>query len=427
MRVLLTTLGSGGDVHPFIALGLALGELGHEPILLTNPHFEPRIRAAGLPFLPLGEAYDYERIVADPRLTGTIRGPLFVLHQTTGPATHAALDALERAIDDTRPDVVAHHHLVFGADWVCSARQIPRAAVALAPLLWLSVSDPGVYPPLPFRPPPPLARARRVLERRISRVLIDRRINEAGRAHGYAPARDHFFRASLGGDLNLGLWSPAFRPPARDDPPQGRICGFCWFDNAAEPPDALASFLDEADAANDPPIVFTLGTAAVHHPGRYFRTAARAAELLGRRAVLLTGTHTDPPTDLPSNVHAAPYAPFSWLLPLCAAIVHHAGIGTTAQACRAACPALILPLANDEFDNAQRAKSLNVARTISRAGFTPSRVANKLDALLRDETIARDARTLADTLNRENGAHTAATQLETLATQGPHRDSGAAG
>jgi hypothetical protein len=99
--------------------------------------------------------------------------------------------------------------------------------------------------------------------------------------------------------------------------------------------------------------VFALGSSAVWIAGDFWDLAAAAARQLGRRAILVTGPAT--PKGLPGGVRAFPYLPYSSAFPRAAAVVHQAGIGTLAQALRAGRPQLIVPVAFDQPDNAQRA------------------------------------------------------------------------
>jgi len=55
MRLLIASIGSAGDIHPFIAVGMAMRARGHEVLFLANPHFQERIENAGLHFAPLSE------------------------------------------------------------------------------------------------------------------------------------------------------------------------------------------------------------------------------------------------------------------------------------------------------------------------------------------------------------------------------------
>jgi UDP:flavonoid glycosyltransferase YjiC (YdhE family) len=123
----------------------------------------------------------------------------------------------------------------------------------------------------------------------------------------------------------------------------------------------VQQFLD----SGPPPIVFTLGSAAVHLARDFYVQAAAAAQLLGRRAILLLGRNPAPP-HLPSTILPWNYLPYARIFPSAAAIVHQGGVGTTAQALRAGRPMLVMPFAHDQFDNARRVTHSASAK--SRAG-----------------------------------------------------------
>jgi UDP:flavonoid glycosyltransferase YjiC (YdhE family) len=114
----------------------------------------------------------------------------------------------------------------------------------------------------------------------------------------------------------------------------------------------------------------------------FFAAAVDACRRMGRRGILLTRQSGQVPAELPASVIHVPFAPFSELLPRCAALVHHGGIGTTSQALRHATPQLVMPMAHDQLDNADRAVKLGVAATIKRRKFTGRNVAGALAALL---------------------------------------------
>src|SRR5207247_885098 len=78
----------------------------------------------------------------------------------------------------------------------------------------------------------------------------------------------------------------------------------------------------------------------------------------GVRGLLLRAYAGLVPSRLPPTVRHCAFAPFRHLLPLCGAVVHHGGVGTTAAALEAGCPQLILPLAWDQADNAARVAEL---------------------------------------------------------------------
>jgi UDP:flavonoid glycosyltransferase YjiC (YdhE family) len=172
----------------------------------------------------------------------------------------------------------------------------------------------------------------------------------------------------------------------------------------------LARFLD----TSPPPIVFTLGTALATDPGKFYETSARAARVLGRRAVLILMNPCNRPPSLPEGVVAFDYAPFSELFPRAAAVVHHGGIGTTGLAMRTGCPMLVMPCAWDQPDNAERAARLGVARTIPPHRYTPARVTAELHRLLNDPAYARRASAVGAQVRQEDGVQVAYDALTEL-------------
>ena len=125
------------------------------------------------------------------------------------------------------------------------------------------------------------------------------------------------------------------------------------------------------------------------HGHEFFDAAAEACRLLGRRGLLLTRHTEHLPATLPPGVIHVPYAPFSELLPRCAALVHHGGIGTTAQALAAGVPQLVMPMSHDQPDNAERLRKLGVGDEVSVKKFRAPAVAAKLRGLIESDEVAR--------------------------------------
>ena len=138
---------------------------------------------------------------------------------------------------------------------------------------------------------------------------------------------------------------------------------------------------------SDPPIAFTFGSAMMHAQSQ-FAASAEACRLMGRRGILLTRHRDQLPAHLPEDVRHFDYAPFSELLPQCAALVHHGGIGTTSQALAAGVPQLIAPLAHDQHDNAARVRKLGVGAEIATKKFHPKNIASVLMKMLDDAEMA---------------------------------------
>src|SRR5262249_55003590 len=180
---------------------------------------------------------------------------------------------------------------------------------------------------------------------------------------GLPPAPDNPRGGCPSPALDLAMFSKVLAAPQPDWPPQTVQTGFPLYDrdgDAGLPPD-LARFLDAGPA----PVVFTLGHSTAMVAGRFFQESVAAAKRLGRRGVLILGKSAgNAPPPLPTGMAAFDYAPFSELFPRAAVVVYAGGIGTTGLAMRSGRPALVVPFAHDQPDNAARVARLGIARTL---------------------------------------------------------------
>jgi rhamnosyltransferase subunit B len=209
----------------------------------------------------------------------------------------------------------------------------------------------------------------------------------------------------------IGLFPDWFAPPQPDWPAQLRLTGFPLYDESDQHtlPPGLEQFL----SSGTPPLVFTPGSAN-RAAGAFLRTAVDAATKLERRALLLTRYAEQVPQPLPPAVHHEAYVPFSRVLPRCGALVHHGGIGTSAQGLAAAIPQLIMPLAFDQPDNAARLEQLGVGRWVVPSRFTPDRVARALDLLLDDGRVHQRCRRWSEAVQAGNAMRDTCTLLEEI-------------
>lgn len=416
MRFLLSTAGSHGDVHPFIAIGRALVARGNDAVVSTNPYFEGEITRAGVGFHASCERIDirefmrenpwmHNPFVAAPRLFGRVVLPMMAEAQRR----------TERLIEEFRPDAALLHPLCVGGPGVCEQRGVPWASVALAPITWMSREEPICTIPVPFFGVHPPIRGWRV-GRRIGLAmmnrLLDTPLNADRKARGLAPVRGHWDVLTRGGEASLGLWPRALRGRLADDPAGAVICGFPWYDQSEQDwaeRGAIEAFL----AAGAPPVLFTLGTATVHTPGRFFEVAAEVAGRVGRRAVLLVGKGTALPQRLPHGVAAFGYAPFSWIMPRCAASVHHGGIGSTGQGLRSGRPTVVTPWSHDQFDNAARVERVGCSVTVLARRATAARLEGALRRVLEEPGFAARAAAVAVEMSGD-GAAAAAERLEAI-------------
>jgi rhamnosyltransferase subunit B len=420
LRIVLSNIGTYGDTNPLIALALELKRRGHTPVMALPAVYEPKIRPLGLEFHAVRPDIDPTNTILVEMIydikNGTERG----LRDFLFPSLRQTYDdLLDAATKPARADLLLLGELNYAGPLVAEVTGIPWASYVLAPLSFFSAFDPPVLPPYPR-----LARADRFIPgfgRVIKRVarFVSRKwpepIYELRRSLGLPKGANPLFDAKHSPSLVLALFSCVLGVKQKDWPPNALITGFCYYDadagNQALPPN-----LDKFVSAGEPPVVFTLGSAAVLAAGDFYEVSAKAAIRLGIRAVLLIGT--DPrnqmKTALPESICVAEYAPYSELFNRSAMVVHQGGVGTVAQCLRAGKPMLIMPFSHDQPDNARRMLRLKVGRIIQRGKYTPWRVARKLKQMLTAPLLAERASSVAQQLASEDGVRTACDALEEL-------------
>ncbi len=417
-RIVLTTFGSLGDLHPYIAIALGLQARGHEAVIATSSFYRHKIEALGIGFHAVRP--DHPDLEANPDLMRRImdrrKGSEVVIRELMMPVLRETYEDMLEAAEGA--DLLVSHVLTFTTRLVAEKMSIPWASTFLQPLGLFSVYDPPVLPPAPF-----LSKLR-FLGPAFHRALFwsaKRRVRSwvepwhRLRAEiGLPPTLESpLFEGQNSPSLVLALFSKLLANKQPDWPPQTVITGFPFYDQEGEgvmPPELLR-FLD----AGPPPLVFTLGSSAVLDAGMFYEHSAAAAKLLDRRAVLLIGK--DPrnrSASLPDGIVTFEYAPFSQLFLRAAAIVHQGGIGTTAQAMRSGRPMLVMPYAHDQPDNAARVTRLGIGRTIPRHRYTPARASAELRHLLDDPIYGQRASAVGEQVRREDGVRATCDALEGL-------------
>jgi len=420
LRIVLSNIGTFGDINPLIAIALELKHRGHVPIMAVPAVFGPKILPLGLEFHAVRPDIDPENTLMAEMIYDVRKGTERGLREFLFPALRQTYDdLLDAATRPARADLLLLGELNYAGPLVAEITGIPWASYVLAPLSFFSAFDPPVLPMYPRlaradKTIPGMGRAIKRLARLVSRnwsqPIYDLR-HELGLPKGKNP----LFDAKHSPFLVLALFSRSLGLPQKDWPENTLITGFCFYDsdagNASLPPN-LEAFLD----AGPPPVVFTLGSAAVLAAGRFYEFSAKAAIRLGIRAVLLIGSdkRNQLRQALPDSICVAEYAPYSKLFSRAAMVVHQGGVGTTAQCLRAGKPMLIMPFSHDQPDNARRMGRLKVARTIQRGNYTPFRVARKLKAMLAEPLFARRAEMVARRLEQEDGIKSACDALEEL-------------
>ncbi len=410
MHAILATLGTDGDVIPFIGLGARLRSRGHRVTLAANEAYQAMAADHGFDFRTLITGEEMHRLLADPDFWHPVKSALVGARLGAGliPRQYALLAELARDEDAV---LVANPGVLAGR-LVQEKLSRPLATLLLQPWMVPSLFEPPVMPAgltLPRWAPRPAGRLYWRLVDAAGGLLVGRHLNRWRASLGMKPIR-RLFQWWLSPDLVIGMFPDWYGPPQRDWPPQMKLAGFPMYDGGRE--GGVPSEVLEFCRAGEAPIAFTLGTGMMHAAG-FFRAALEATGALGGRGLFLTRYRGQLPDPLPPFIRHCEFAPFQQLLPLCAAIVHHGGVGTVAKALAAGAPQLILPSAWDQPDNAARVKRLGAGDWLKPGQRSGSHLAPALARLLAPEMRAR-CRYLAASFGPNDALETAARWLEEL-------------
>ncbi|GAB2519435.1 glycosyltransferase [Nocardia heshunensis] len=404
MRVLLSTIGSRGEVQPMLALGLELVRQGAEVRLCAPPDFRGLIGAYGLEFVPVGPEVSQ---------AGAVRGALPTPQERRDMIAGTVadqFDAVGAAAEDCEL-LIGCGALQIAAHSIAELRDIPYVYAAYAPNTL----------PSEHLPPPPLGPGVDTTADNLTQwkqdadrwnALWAEPLNARRTALGLSPVtdvRDHIFtdRPWLAADPILGPW-PDSAPGVRQ---RGSGLGVwqpgAWF---VREPGSLDAELEEFLAAGEPPVYFGFGS--MHMAPETGRAALDAARALGRRALILRGWSGLDVTDNATDCLVIGDVNHQALFPRVAAVVHHGGAGTTTAVARAGVPHVVVPQRFDQFYWADRVTTLGIGFAHAPGEVTTATLIPALEQALTPETIAR-ARELAPTLIPD-GASRAAERILSL-------------
>lgn len=420
-KIVINTLGSFGDVHPYVAIALELKRRGHRPVLATSEIYREKTEALGLelyPFPPDLPGYDRPDEIARmvERLMDPSQGPERVFTEFVNPHLPAQYEALAGATRDA--DLLVTHVLSLVGPPLAEKTGVKWVSSILAPISLFSNYEPPVLPNAPWlyhvlKLHPSVSRALM----RVARWKLDQLAAplyklraELGLERGGNP----MLEGQHSPRMVLALFSHVIAKRQPDWPPNTRVTGFPFYDKRDRAGDAagLEPALEEFLNAGEPPVVFTLGSSAIWAAEDFYTESLKAARDLGVRALLLIGDERNRPKSLPEGVAAFDYAPYGELLPRARAVVHQGGIGTTAQGLRAGIPSLVVSFSHDQFDNGARVARTGAGRTLPRSKYNAASAARELRAMLTDESYTSRAAEVGRQVRSEDGASAAADAIE---------------
>ena len=398
MKFIIPTIGTRGDVQPYIALALGLIHRNHSVTLATHPCMRTLVESYGIPFAPMGPDIDigYEAAKIRGRSKNWILGFKRVMD--------FSFSMLEQSYADLLPlcqqaDVVIISHSAAGS-MEADKLDMPRVSVTLMPQA------------IPVKDPKASWISRLVMKAAGAGMgwMMTRPLDSIRRRNGLPPMGPYGITSPV---LNLVPISPMIEKPNPLWEPRHKMTGY-WFAPSPEtwnPPEELVRFLGDGE----PSLVVSRG--AMSLSGDDTLEAARitleALRQTGTRAIIQGWDEALKQSTLPSTVYPAGSIPHEWLLPRSAGIMHHGGFGTTAAGFKAGVPSIVIPHIIDQYIWGNKVAELGVGpKPIPRTKLTVKTLTTAIEAT-KDNTIRKNAATLGEKIRSEpDGVETAIQWIE---------------
>jgi sterol 3beta-glucosyltransferase len=425
MKVLILTLGTRGDVQPFVALARGLTAAGHDAVLAAPHRFAEFVTNRGVSFAGIDDGplrlMDGGAAMVGDVATGGLGKKLALAKQMPALFTRTLQDCWTVASDGagSGADLVVHNGQVIAGQHV--AERLNRPAVLALPI---PMYVPTREFPAPGVPAPRLAPNRVTFLGMKGVAMMFGRTVDRWRETMDLPkrkGRHDPLRSPDGSPAPvLHAISRHVLPRPADWPATATMTGY-WYLTDPEPsplPRALTEFLD----AGAPPVFIGFGSMSGADPATTTATVLTAARKAGVRAIIGTawGGLTADTND--SDVFTIGEVPFDQLFPRVAAVIHHGGAGTIAAAAAAGRPQVVCPFVADQPFWGHRMHHLGVApEPVHQRHLDPDRLATAITQAVTNTTIATAADRLGQLIRTEDGVDEAVRQLETIAARNPVR------
>ncbi len=409
MRVAIHTLGTRGDVQPYLALALGLKARGHEVLLAAPSQFEAFVAARGIAFAQLpGEYLD---LLETPEGKAAVAGgggfaAGFKMLKHFKPIARKQLAAEWAAAQRFAPELIIYHPKAVAVPHI--AERLGCPAVLASPLPGFTPTREFASPLLPYASLGPLNRMTHTImagsgDALFRGLIAEWRVRDLGLSR--RPGR------RLSPAATLYAYSAAVVPVPADWPPNVDVTGY-WFlddDRHWSPDPDLAAFLEKGP----PPVYVGFGSMPGLDPELLAGLVAEALGKAGARGVLATGGGALRAGSGAGDVHVIAGAPHERLFPLMAACVHHGGAGTTAAALRAGKPMVICPFFGDQPFWARRVERLGAGPApLDIKSLAADRLAEAIGAAISSTTYRTNASELGRKVRSEDGVTRAILFLE---------------
>jgi sterol 3beta-glucosyltransferase len=415
MQITILTVGSHGDVQPYVALGAGLREAGYDVTLVTSARFAEFVTAAGLQHAPIRA--DFLQLVETPEGKAALAGgnPLRLM-QRVMPMLRQLLDDCWEAARQS--DALIYHPKALGGYHIAERLGVPGILAHPVPLF----SPTRAFP----SPVLPVANLGGTLNRLSHRLVLRlttapyRKLITAWRRDvlGLPQAQDELVHDGHPAPRLYG-YSSHVLPLPPDWDASNVVTGYWFLDQRDnwQPPAVLEGFLAHGSA----PVYVGFGSMAAQDARQKGAIVVEALAQAGLRGVIGTGTGGLTLDTVPEHICVIESAPHDWLFPRVAAVVHHGGAGTTAAGLRAGKPTIICPFFGDQPFWGRRMAALGVGpQPIPQRRLSVSALTQALQVATRDVAMQQRAVELGARIRSEDGVGQAVAWISThLASHSP--------
>lgn len=411
MKIALCTVGSTGDIQPFLALALALDRAGHEVRALSHPFHADRFRSRGIEFISCGPEVTLE----------DLNEMLEKMLQYVNPVKQLELLMMEAFFEEGEKyfrdakaglegvDLAVCHMVDFLGQEAALQSNIPRIGVILAPAgIPTKFGAPPVVGNLGFLNP--------ITWKVMSYLMrgIDRKAIKFLEGLGGTEQKVERFH-SLSPDLNLIAASPTLARTYSDLPEHFTVTG-PWIlpEPAYTPPQDLLDFFEK----HPHPVIVSFGSMGGNRGPKLTQTVIEALKITGKAAVIQTGYANLFAAEKPDNVMFVDYVPHGWLFAQGSCVVHHGGAGTTTAVCRGGVPSVVVAFIADQPYFGFNLKRLGIApKPIWFRRLTAKRLAKRIQTASENPEMQAMAKALRPTFLLEEGSKKAVQAIELFAQE----------
>lgn len=429
MKALIMTLGTRGDVQPFVALASALDAAGHETVLCAPHRFADLVTGNGVTFAGVDDGPMRQLDTpagAGQAFGGGIRARLRLIREMPSMFEQVLADSWHVAADGagSGADVVIHNGQILSGQHVAEALGIPAVLGLPLPMYVPTREFPWPGQSLPFGLPGWLNRATfagmRLPASMFGRVIDRWRRDTLGLAS--RPGRhDPTVRPGGGPAPVLHAYSPAVLPRPDDWPAAAEVTGYWFLASDTRLPADVEQFL----AAGPAPLFAGFGSMSGPDPQAPTRAVVRAAALTGNRLVLSAGwggldagTAQAAAAEHGVDLMVVADVDYRALFPRMAAIVHHGGAGTVGTAFAAGRPQVVCPFVADQPFWGRVAHARGVAPLpLPQRKLSGSALADRIAEACGPAPVAA-ASSLRDRIAGERGLDRAVTLVERVVQAG---------